>query len=146
MTAPDRAIRNLARGVAQATVEYVSECLREHGHIATALRVAAPEDVADMLMLARQEIAELMATATIESAKEVDDSEVHALRRLMGAIRVGELEPDGHGKYGDPDFVNDVDSSNCGDLHSHGCAVGRWEAAKIARRALATPEAEGGST
>ncbi len=46
---------------------------------------------------------------------------------------------DSWGDYqGYPGLVDEVDESNGGDIHSHGCAVGRWKAAKIARKALRT--------
>jgi hypothetical protein len=47
----------------------------------------------------------------------------------------------GYGERGDPDYVDAPDSSNSGDMHGHGRAVGRWDAAKQARAALtAAPE------
>jgi len=42
----------------------------------------------------------------------------------------------GYGKYGDEDYVDDVDPSNNGDVHTHGFEVGLWAAAKIARAGL----------
>lgn len=44
-------------------------------------------------------------------------------------------EPVGYGKLGDRDYVEHPKGP--GDEHDHGVAVGRWEAAKIARKALA---------
>ena len=49
----------------------------------------------------------------------------------------------GYGERGQPGFVDDVDESNMDDVHGHGISVGRWLAAKAARRALAAPP-EGG--
>lgn len=46
----------------------------------------------------------------------------------------------GWGRFGDSGYVDDVDGSNSGDVHAHGQAVGRWQAAKVARTALATPQ------
>ena len=43
----------------------------------------------------------------------------------------------GHGEYGDENYVDAPDSSNSGDMHNHGVAVGRWFAAKALRGALA---------
>ena len=99
MTA-DEAIRNLARSVAQATVELVAERLYVRGHIASALRVATPKDVADMLMLARQDIADEIADATMECAEDDPESEVHAVRRLRWPpASVDEALNSGDGSY-----------------------------------------------
>lgn len=47
----------------------------------------------------------------------------------------------GYGKDGDPAHVEAPDSSNAGDMERYGMAVGRWQAAKLARAALATAAA-----
>jgi len=46
----------------------------------------------------------------------------------------------GYGRSGDPDYVEEPDITNSGDMHSHGWACGRWSAAKIARKAVAATE------
>jgi len=43
----------------------------------------------------------------------------------------------GYGEHGGDHYVDEVDQSNSGDVHSHGIAVGGWFFAKDVRKLLA---------
>lgn len=79
MTPADTAIHELARGVAQATIELVSE------------RYPA---MCAFLRLLKHEIAHEIAEATMGAAEDDPSSEVHEIRRLTGAagVRIGRID------------------------------------------------------
>lgn len=66
----DPAVRSLAKGASQATVEYVVEILRDEGF----------PDAARGLVFAKLAIAERIAEATMGAADDDPTSEVHQLR------------------------------------------------------------------
>jgi hypothetical protein len=97
---------------------------------------------------------EYVAAANPTAVLELLDR-LEALRAALEQIAVGSPPDDwdpydtggwggydfpGYGQRGAPDYVDAPDDSNYGDMHAHGRAVGRWEAAKAARAALAGRE------
>jgi len=87
MTAMDGAIRALARGAAQAAIELVWENVQEGASLGD-------------VYWNRHELAEAVAEATMECAKDDPESEVHAVRDLAWPpASVDEALNSGDGSY-----------------------------------------------
>ena len=85
---------------------------------------------------------ERLARAEIERLRSIVD-------KLLQMVPPGDWQPYdvygdccGYGEPGQPAYVDDVDPNNTDDVHRHGRAVGRWQAADLFR-AAAEAAAEG---
>jgi len=81
------------------------------------------------------------------------DEQLEIYRRALEEIEQGSPPDDweyrdswgdllGYGRHTNPCCVEEPDPGNRDDVWTHGCAVGEWRAAKIARKALGEPDDE----